>query len=152
MYVDLDDAREYAKWAGKRSPTEEEWQYAAEGPKHLKYPWGNEMKDNVCNSGNSGGTTSVHAFPDGRSTFGCYDMSGNTWEWTESERSNEGRSRYCYIRGGSFYKPRGSGWYAKGGPQPISRAAKFLLVWPGLDRCSTVGFRCVVDLAGIVNQ
>ena len=146
VYVDLKDARAYAKWAGKRLPTEAEWQYAAEGPKHLKYPWGDEMKANVCNNAKNKSTTSVYAFPDGRSPFGCYDMCGNTWEWTESERSNEGRSRYCYIRGGSFFKPRGSGWYAKGGPQPISRAAKFLLVWPGLDRCSTIGFRCVVDL------
>ena len=149
VYVDLDDARTYAKWAGKRLPTEEEWQHAAEGPKRLKYPWGRKMKSNVCNNGKSKGTTSVYAFPEGRSSFGCYDMCGNTWEWTESERSNEGRTRFCYIRGGSFYKARGSGWYADDGPQPCGRAAKFLLVWPGLDRCSTVGFRCVVDLAGI---
>jgi formylglycine-generating enzyme required for sulfatase activity len=149
VYVDLDDARAYAKWAGKRLPTEEEWQHAAQGPKRLKYPWGRKMKSNVCNNGKSKGTTSVYAFPEGRSPFGCYDMCGNTWEWTESERSNEGRSRFCYIRGGSFYKAKGSGWYANDGPQPCGRAAKFLLVWPGLDRCSTIGFRCVVDLAGI---
>ena len=43
VYVDLDDARAYAAWAGKRLPTEEEWQYAAQGPNALKYPWGNEM-------------------------------------------------------------------------------------------------------------
>jgi len=65
VYVDLDDARAYAKWAGKRLPTQEEWQYAAEGPKHLKYPWGDKMKANVCNNGESRGTTSVHAFPEG---------------------------------------------------------------------------------------
>jgi len=147
VYVDLNDARAYAKWAGKRLPTEEEWQYAAQGPKRLKYPWGNKMKSNVCNNGQTKGTTSVYAFPEGRSPFGCYDMCGNTWEWTESERSNEGRTRFCYVRGGSFYKPKGSCWYVEGGPQPCGRAAKFLLVWPGLDRCSTIGFRCVVDLA-----
>ncbi|MHC4682655.1 MAG: family 16 glycoside hydrolase, partial [Planctomycetota bacterium] len=131
--------------------TEEEWQHAAQGPKRLKYPWGRKMKSNVCNNGKSKGTMSVYAFPEGRSPFGCYDMCGNTWEWTESERSNEGRSRFCYIRGGSFYKARGSGWYADNGPQPCARAAKFLLVWPGLDRCSTIGFRCVVDLDGFAS-
>ncbi|MHC4153170.1 MAG: formylglycine-generating enzyme family protein, partial [Planctomycetota bacterium] len=148
VYVDLNDARAYAKWAGKRLPTQEEWQHAAQGPKRLKYPWGNQMKKNLCNGGQMGGTTSVYAFPEGRSPFGCYDMCGNTWEWTESERSNEWRTRFCYVRGGSFYRAEGSGWYAIDGPQPCNSAAKFLLVWPGLDRCSTIGFRCVVDLSG----
>jgi len=147
VYVDLDDARAYARWAGKRLPTEEEWQYAAQGPAGLVYPWGNEWKEGVCNDGTiGGGTTSVYAFPEGRSPFGCYDMCGNVWEWTASEHS-DGRIRFCMLRGGSFYKPKGSGWYADGGPQPCNSAAKFLLVWPGLDRCSTIGFRCVADLA-----
>ena len=57
VYVDLDDARAYAQWAGKRLPTEEEWQYAAQGPAALKYPWGNELLDNRCNRGETGGTT-----------------------------------------------------------------------------------------------
>ena len=145
VYVDLNDARAYAKWAGKRLPTQEEWQHAAQGPERLKYPWGNSMNEDVCNGGQSGGTTSVYAYPEGRSPFGCYDMCGNTWEWTESERSNEGRTRYCYVRGGSYYTAGGSDWYVLDGPQPCSSAVKFLLVWPGIDRCSTVGFRCVVD-------
>ena len=147
VYVDLEDARAYAKWAGKRLPTENEWQYAAQGPKGLKYPWGNKMKLSACNDGQTGGTTSVYKFPEGRSPFGCYDMSGNTWEWTESERSNEGRTRFCFVRGGSFYKIKGSHWYADGGALPCGATTKFLLVWPGLDRCSTIGFRCVADLA-----
>jgi len=146
VYVDLDDARAYAKWAGKRLPTEEEWQYAAQGPDALRYPWGNEIKENACNAGQTGGTTPVTAFPDGRSPFGCYDMCGNVYEWTESERS-DGRTRFCIIRGGSYYKAKGSDWYADGGPQPCDFAVKFLLMWPGLDRRATIGFRCVVDLA-----
>jgi len=141
VYVDLDDARAFAAWAGKRLPTEEEWQYAAQGPAGLRYPWGNEMKPGACNDGETGGTTSVRAFPGGRSPFGCYDMCGNTWEWTESERS-DGRTRFCIIRGGSFYKAKGSAWYMDGGPQPADFAAKFLFTWPGLDRCATIGFRC----------
>jgi formylglycine-generating enzyme required for sulfatase activity len=144
--VDLNDARAYAKWAGKRLPTQEEWQHAAQGPEALEYPWGNEMNEDFCNGGQSGDTTSVRAFPQGRSPFGCYDMSGNTWEWTESEQTDDGRSRYCLIRGGSFFNTVGSDWYVDGGPQPGNCVTKMLLVWPGLDRCSTIGFRCVVDL------
>jgi formylglycine-generating enzyme required for sulfatase activity len=146
VYVDLEDARAYASWAGKRLPTEEEWQYAAQGPDGRRYPWGNEMKPGLCNAGQTGATTGVTAFPEGRSPFGCYDMCGNTWEWTESERS-DGRTRFCIIRGGAFYHAKGSVWYMDGGPQPCDFAAKFLLMWPGLDRCATVGFRCAADMA-----
>ncbi|HBO42968.1 MAG TPA: hypothetical protein DD670_03345, partial [Planctomycetaceae bacterium] len=103
VYVDLDDARQYAQWAGKRLPTEEEWQYAAAGPKELEYPWGDAMEPDRCNAGETGGTNSVKAFPEGRSPFGCYDMCGNTWEWTESER-DDGRTRFCVVKGGSWYK------------------------------------------------
>jgi hypothetical protein len=67
------------------------------------------------------------------------------WEWTESERS-DGRTRFCLLKGGSFYTARGSGWYFDGGPRPNAYSAKFLLMWPGLDRCATIGFRCAVDL------
>jgi formylglycine-generating enzyme required for sulfatase activity len=146
VYVDLEDARAFAKWAGKRLPTEAEWQYAAQGPDAFLYPWGTEMVTGRCNAGETGTTTSVTAFPEGRSPFGCYDMCGNVWEWTESERA-DGRTRFCMIRGGSYYIARGSQWYMDGGPQPTNVAAKFLLMWPGLDRCATIGFRCVVDMA-----
>lgn len=145
VYVSLDDARAYAQWAGKSIPTEEQWQYAAQGQTALKYPWGNAMEPGRCNGGETGGTTSVTAFPSGRSPFGCYDMCGNVWEWTESERS-DGRTRFCMIRGGSYYMAQGSHWYMDGGPQPVDFAAKFLLMWPGLDRCTTIGFRCVAPL------
>ena len=136
VYVDLNDARAYAAWAGKRLPTEEEWQYAAQGPRAFRYPWGHAFRLGAANAGETGG----------RSPFGCYDMCGNTWEWTESERS-DGRTRFAFIRGGSYFEAKGSHWYMDGGPQPTNFAAKVLLMWPGLDRCATVGFRCAVDLS-----
>lgn len=148
VYVDLDDAREYARWAHKRLPSEEEWQYAAQGPDDRKYPWGDQMESGRCNAGETGGTTPVKAFPRGRSPFGCYDMCGNVWQWTESQRS-DGRTRFCIIRGGAWFTARGSNWYVDGGPRPANFATKFLMTWPGLDRCATIGFRCVCDLAPV---
>ncbi len=145
VYVGLEDARAYAKWSGKRLPTEFEWQLAAQGNDGLDYPWGNEMQDNRCNQNADGKTTSVKAFPNGVSPFGCYDMCGNTWELTESEHS-DGRSRFVMLKGGSCFKAVGSHWYMDGGPQKNNFLAKMLLIWAGLDRCSTVGFRCAVDL------
>ena len=145
VFVDLDDARAFARWLGKRLPTEEEWQYAAQGTDGRRYPWGEQMEAGRCNDGASGGTTPVRAFPNGRSPFGCYDMCGNVWHWTESVRTDN-RTRFCIIRGGSWYNATGSIWYVEGGPRPASWAGKFLMAWPGLDRCSTIGFRCVVDL------
>jgi hypothetical protein len=110
VYVDLDDARAYARWAGKRLPTEEEWQHAVEN---------------------------------GAAGYGAKRL----WEWTESERT-DGHTRFCIVKGGAAYRASGSDWYADGGPQSPAFAAKFILTWPGLDRCATVGFRCAVDLTG----
>jgi formylglycine-generating enzyme required for sulfatase activity len=76
-------------------------------------------------------------------------MAGNVYEWTESCR-DDGHTRWCIIRGGSFYNAnsdpaKGSVWYFDGGPRPCTHHAKFIRMWPGLDRCATIGFRCVKD-------
>jgi formylglycine-generating enzyme required for sulfatase activity len=158
VYVDLEDARAYAAWARKSLPTEEAWQYAAQGPQEYTWPWGNEWRDGLANGGHEerdratgavvgrgGDTASVHAFSRGASPFGVLDLCGNVWEWTESERS-DGRTRFALLKGGSYYSRTRSDWYADGGPKPNDFIAKFLLSWAGLDRCATIGFRCMVNL------
>ncbi len=144
VYVDLDDARAYAKWAGKRLPTEREWHLAAQGTDGRTWPWGNAFDPARCNTTGKR-TVPVRSHPTGRSPYGCYHMSGNVWEWTESVR-DDGHTRFAILRGGSYFKAEGSIWYVRGGPQPCTHHTKFLLMWPGLDRCATIGFRCVVDV------
>jgi len=144
-WITIDDAREYAKWRGKRLPTEEEWQWAAQSAdKGLLYPWGNIYDSTLCNHGQTGNSTDVKQYKKGRTFHGLYDMCGNVWQFTESER-NDGHNKYCILRGGSWYITHASGWNADQGPQPTNFASKYLFTWPGLDRCATVGFRCVVD-------
>lgn len=141
--VNIDDARAYAKWAGKRLPTEEEWQLAAQGLDGKKWPWGNEFDPNKCNT--TGKLQPAKSYPQGRSIYGCYNMSGNVWEWTESCR-DDGHTRFTMIRGGSYFDAKGSIWYVKGGPQACGSHIKFICIWPGIDRSSTIGFRCVTDV------
>ena len=140
-WVGLEDARAYARWAGKRLPTDIEWQWAAQGPDGRAWPWGTQFHAAHCNS-DTPGTTPVDAYPGNVSPFGVGDLIGNVWEWIDLECS-DGWHRWCFIRGGSYYQAKGSQWYAEGGAQPVHHQHKFLLMYPGLDRCATIGFRCV---------
>ena len=143
VYVSLDDAQAYAKWAGKRLPTDIEWQYAAQGTDGKKYPWGNVYDSTKCNH-KLGHTTPVDAFPGGENPFGVRDLIGNVWQLTNDVYDN-GTFYFGMLRGGSFYNPTSSWWYIPGGPQPADNPQILLMVSPGFDRNATVGFRCVKD-------
>ncbi len=143
VWVNLEDAEAYARWAGKRLPTEAEWQYAAQGRDGRQYPWGNELDPARCNH-KTGQTTPVNAHPAGASPFGVEDLVGNVWQLTADVYDN-GVYSYVMIKGGSYYSPEASIWYPKSGPLPVGRQQTLLLISPGLDRNATVGFRCVKD-------
>ncbi len=143
VYVGRQDAEAYAKWAGKRLPTEVEWQYAGQGGDTLSWPWGSDFDSTRCNN-SSGVLTPVDKFPQGKSKFGVEDMVGNVWQIT-NDVYDDGSYYMEMIRGGSYYNPTSSWWYVKGGPQPLNHQQFLLMVSPGFDRNATVGFRCVKD-------
>ena len=134
----------YARWAGKRLPTQAEWQLAAQGTDKRKWPWGNEFHGTLCNNA-FGKPTPVDAFSKGMSPYGVMDLVGNVWQMTNDMYFN-GSYYFAVIRGGSFYKPDSSWWYIQGGPQPLDKTQIMLMVSQGYDRNATVGFRCVKDI------
>ena len=142
-WISLEDAKAYAVWAGKRLPTESEWQKAAQGTDSRAWPWGNLYDPNLANM-DSDRTRSVGSYTEGASPYGCLDMAGNVWEWTDSYH-DDGNHFYVWIRGGSYFFAKGSHWYMQGGPVPVYQRAKFLLMSPALNRCATIGFRCAKD-------
>src|SRR5574341_82703 len=81
VQVTWESANAYAQWAGKRLPTELEWEKAARGIDGRLWPWGSAFDPGKCNT-SSDWTTSVGKYsPAGDSPYGCADMAGNVWEW-----------------------------------------------------------------------
>lgn len=163
IYVSYEDARAYARWAGKRLPTEIEWQYAAQTPDGREWPWAKDadvqreeqyvtntltvsklqVDPELCNPGD-GALYPVGTYPKGANPYGLEDLVGCVWQMTNDQYDN-GTNYFGILKGGSYYLPASSWWYVEGGPRELTYSQKWLRVSPGFERNATTGFRCVVD-------
>jgi formylglycine-generating enzyme required for sulfatase activity len=110
--VDWYDAYAYAKWAGKRLPTEQEWEMAGRGPYGNLYPWGNTFAPDANNVAPLPGQPPpaphvmlvVNQMPLDKSYYGVYDMAGNVSEWTGTLAASDIISsvKIAVIRGANF--------------------------------------------------
>lgn len=135
VFVGWDDARDYARWAGKSLPTEAQWEKAGRGKDGRWWAWGHTFMDNRCNSREFGlgSTSEIGLFDTGMSPYGCYDMCGNVWEMCEGRWLED----YLPMRGGCFL---GSATFVRitcrWTPEDPMGGAHWL------------GFRCVKEIPG----
>ncbi|MBL7845536.1 MAG: SUMF1/EgtB/PvdO family nonheme iron enzyme [Cyclobacteriaceae bacterium] len=164
VYVSYEDARAYATWAGKRLPTEAEWQYAAQTERGNEWPWKQTkpvkrttqyvtetltvsaiegINPRNANLGD-GKLYAVGKYPRGVNPYGLLDLTGCVWQLT-NDIYESGSYRYIIMKGGSYFKPSSSWWYVQGGPRELHYRQALLRVSEGFERNATVGFRCIKD-------
>ena len=144
VFVSYEDAKAYAKWVGKRLPTEKEWQYAAQAgdPKQI-YPWGTKIDSTKCNTGN-GILDAVGSYPQGANPLGLEDLVGSIWQMT-NDWYHSGIRSYIMLKGSAYYKANSSWWYVQGGAKPLTYRQQLFRLSQSYERNGTTGFRLVKD-------
>jgi serine/threonine-protein kinase len=137
--VTYDEAVAFAEWAGKRLPTELEWEKAARGTDGRNYPWGSDFDPKRANLGTKEDrfqyAAPVGSLLDGRSPYGALDMAGNLWEWVSRPYGTRGLGADDRVlKGGSFLNADAE-----------SSTVYFHGARPGNERPNSVGFRCAKD-------